>query len=209
MYADEFLPTYDVSDSVAVVVDAAPEETWEALMEVDLIAVGKRKPLVGVLGGIRMLPELAAHLLHGERPPAAPERMRLRDTAEMPASDGGWVLLGERSGETIALGLVGRFWRPVITFREVDRDSFRDFAEPGWAKTVYELSVHGLDDGRTLLTGVMRTATTDERARTWFRRYWTFGVGSGAHVLVNGVLEMAQEAAERAHASRGGMVMAP
>lgn len=26
-----------------------------------------------------------------------------------------------------------------------------------------------------LLSGLMRTATTDERARRWFRRYWTFG----------------------------------
>ena len=201
MYADEFLPTYDVSDSVAVVADAAPEETWDALMDVDLIELGRRRPLVGVLGALRMLPELAAHLLHGERPPAAPERMRLRDLATLPASDGGWVLLGERPGETIALGLVGRFWRPVIAFREVDRDSFRDFAEPGYAKTIYELSVRPLEDGRTLLTGVMRTATTDDRARTWFRRYWTFGIGSGAHVLVNGVLEEAREAAERASRS--------
>jgi len=30
-----------------------------------------------------------------------------------------------------------------------------------------------------------RTATTDEHARRWFRRYWTFGIGSGAHLLVN------------------------
>jgi hypothetical protein len=39
----------------------------------------------------------------------------------------------------------------------------------------------------------MRTATTDERARRWFRRYWTFGVGSGAHVLVNGVIELTRD----------------
>jgi hypothetical protein len=35
----------------------------------------------------------------------------------------------------------------------------------------------------------MRTATTDEQSRRWFRRYWTLGVGSGAHVLVNGLIE--------------------
>ena len=122
--------------------------------------------------------------------------MRLRDTATMPVTEGGWVLLGERPGESIALGLVGKFWRPVIAFETVARDDFRDFAEPGFAKTVYELSVHGLDDGRTLLTGLMRTATTDEHARRWFRRYWTLGVGSGAHVLVRGVLEQARETAE-------------
>jgi hypothetical protein len=43
----------------------------------------------------------------------------------------------------------------------------------------------------------MRTATTDEHARRWFRRYWILGVGSGAHVLVSGVLELTREEAER------------
>ena len=36
----------------------------------------------------------------------------------------------------------------------------------------------------------MRTATTDEHARRWFRRYWTFGVGSGAHILVAGTARL-------------------
>lgn len=198
MFAEDFLPTYDVSDAVAVVVDAGPAETWEALMSVDLIEVGHDKPLVGILGGLRMAPELASHPLHGELPPSAPEHMRLRDLAAVPASEGGWVLLGERPGEALALGLVGKFWRPAISFAAVGRERFRDFAEPGYAKTVYELSVSGLEDGRMLLAGLMRTATTDEHARRWFRRYWTLGVGSGAHVLVNGVLEQAREFAEQA-----------
>jgi hypothetical protein len=198
MFADEFLPTYDVSDAVGVVVSTDAAMTWDALMDVDLIDVGRSKPLVGVLGGIRMAPELVSGLLHGRRPNAPPDRMRLRDTTALPADRGGWILLGERPGEAIALGLVGKFWRPVIAFADVDAEHFRDFAEPGYAKTVYELSVRGLDDGRTLLTGLMRTATTDEHARRWFWRYWTVGVGSGAHVLVNGVLEQARDNAERA-----------
>jgi hypothetical protein len=197
MLVDDFLPVYDVSDAVATVVAADAPTAWDALIGVDLIEVGRRKPLVGALGALRMLPELAAHLLHGERPPAAPERMRLRDTAEIPADRGGWVLLGERRADEIALGLVGRFWRPVIAFAAVAADQFRDFAEPGYAKTVYSLSVRPLDGDRTLLRGEMRTATTDEHARRWFRRYWTFGVGAGAHVLVAGLLEVARDDAEQ------------
>src|ERR1044072_7355526 len=177
MYCDEFLPTFDVSDSVGVVVDAGPAETWDALMDADLIAIGRSKPLVGRLGGVRMLPGIVRMVLHGDRPPKAPRSMRLRETTAAKPSDGGWVLLGDEGGETLALGLVGKFGRPAIVFAAVERDDFRDFAEPGWAKTIYELSVHELDDGRTLLTGVMRTATTDEHARRWFRRYWTLGVG--------------------------------
>ena len=209
MFADDFLPTYDTSDAVGVVVDAGPRATWDALLEVDLMDVGRSRPLVGLLGAIRMVPALLNELLHGRRPPPAPKRMRLLDTASMPVADGGWVLLGERPGASLALGLVGRFWRPVIEFRTVTREDFRDFSEPGFAKTVYELSVRDLDDGRTLLTGLMRTATTDEHARRWFRRYWTLGVGSGAHVLVRGVLERARDVAEQRSPLEAEPVHAP
>jgi hypothetical protein len=194
--ADEFLPVYDVADADAVVVDADLDATWQALLVADLIEVGRRKPLVGVLGALRMLPDLAAQILHGEWPSAPPERMTLHDIAKIPLGEGGWTLLGERPGEEIALGLVGKFWRPVIDFAAVPAGAFADFAEPGYAKTVYSLSVRVLGDRRTLLSGLMRTATTDEHAQRWFRRYWTFGVGSGAHVLVNGLLEVVREDAE-------------
>ena len=198
--ADDFLPFYDVSDEVATVVDADSDTVWEALMNVDLLDVGKRVPLAGVLGALRMLPEIVSHLLHGERPPHAPESMRLRELAEMSPEQGGWILLGERRGEAIGLGLVGKFWRPVIQYEQVSADRFRDFDEPGYAKTVYALSIRPLPDGRSILSGLMRTATTDEHARRWFRRYWTFGVGSGAHVLVHALLETVRNTAERAPA---------
>jgi hypothetical protein len=196
MPADDFLPVYDVSDEVATVVEADPQTVWEALLVADLLDVGKRAPLAGMLGTLRMLPELASHLLHGERPPGAPKSMRLREIAQLPADQGGWVLLGERPGEELALGLVGKFWRPVIRYAQVPADGFREYDEPGWAKTVYVLSVRPVADSGTLLSGLMRTATTDEHARTWFRRYWTFGVGSGAHILVHSLLDAVRETAE-------------
>jgi hypothetical protein len=197
MLEDEFLPAYDVADAVAVVVHANAGTTWAALMDVDLIELGRRHPLVGLLGAVRLLPELIGHLLHGEPPPAAPQRMHLRDTTTMPASSGGWILLSERPGEEMALGLVGKFWQPVIEYAHVAAEDFSAFSEPGYAKTVYGLAVRPLESGEgTLLSAVMRTATTDEHARRWFRRYWTFGVGSGAHVLAGGLLDAAREDAE-------------
>jgi hypothetical protein len=204
MLVDDFLPEYDVSDAVATVVHADLATTWDALMEVDLIDVGRKRPLIGVLGAIRMLPDLVSQVLHGELPQRPPEHLRLRDAATLPASHGGWVLLGERPRDEIALGLVGKFWRPVIEFANVTAERFRDFSEPGYAKTIYSLSVRRLDDQRTLLSGVMRTATTDEPAKRWFRRYWTYGVGSGAHVLVNGLLDVTCEMAESRAGARQG-----
>ena len=196
MLVDDVLPVYGVSDGVATVVDADVATTWDALMDVDLIEVGRRRPLVAALGALRILPELVTHLLHGEAPPRAPEQLRLRDMPTVPQDQGGWILLGERPRDEIALGLVGRFWRPVIVYAKVAPEAFREFHEPGYAKTIYSLSVRAIEDRRTLLSGVMRTATTDEQARRWFRRYWTLGVGSGAHVLVNGVLDVTRDMAE-------------
>ena len=118
-------------------------------------------------------------------------------TLQSPASAGGWILLGERPGQEIAFGLVGKFWRPVIEYAELDAPAFKGFSEPGYAKTVYALGVRPLAADRTPLAGAMRTATTDDRARRWFRRYWTLGVGTGAHILVNGLLDVVREDAQR------------
>ena len=196
MLIDELLPVYDVSDSVATLVDADVAIAWDALMEVDLIEVGRKRPVVGLLGAIRALPDLVSQALHGRLPQRPPRRMRLHDLATAPADKGGWVLLRERPRDEIAFGLIGKFWRPVIEFSTVPAARFREFAEPGYAKTIYSLSVRAIDERRTLVSGAMRTATTDEHARRWFRRYWTLGVGSGAHILVNGVLEVTRRTAE-------------
>jgi hypothetical protein len=177
MLADYFLPEYDVSDAVATVVDADLATTWNALMDVDLIDVGRKRPLVGILGAIRILPDIVSHMLHGEPPQRRPEHLRLRDMAQLSLDEGGWVLLGERPRDEIALGVVGKFWRPVIEFAKVPADRFLEFAEPGYAKTIYSLSVRSLDSRRTLLSGTMRTATTDAR-----RGAGSVGIGHSASV---------------------------
>ena len=198
MLLDDFLPVYDVSDSVATVVNADVSTTWEALMQVDLIEVGRQRRAVGMLAALRALPEMVTRLIHGESLPHAPERLRLRDWRPFPPHSA--VGAGRRTPRRRDRPRTGRqIWLPVIEFAPVTREGFRDFAQPGYAKTVYALSVRALAPEQTLLTGVMRTATTDEQARRWFRCYWTLGVGSGAHVLVNGVLDMAGEIAEGEH----------
>jgi hypothetical protein len=196
MDLDALLPEYDVSDEVAVTVAAPADVVWDALMDADLMEVGRRRPLVGALGALRILPEVLQRLVHGEAPEAPPERMTLRDTAGGAPGDGSWVVLAEEPGRALALGLTGRFWKPVIEWAAVPAEAFGAFAEPGFAKTVYALEAVPLDGGRTRLSGTMRTATTDEHARRWFRRYWTLGVGSGAHLLVGALLETARDAAE-------------
>jgi hypothetical protein len=83
---DEFLPVYDVSDAVATVVEADARTTWDALIDADLIEVGRQRPLVALLGAVRILPDLVWQRLHGEHPPATPARLTLRGTTELPMS---------------------------------------------------------------------------------------------------------------------------
>jgi hypothetical protein len=176
-------------------VAADADTAWAALMDTDLIDVLRRRKLAGALAVLRTVPEIVARRFRGEGRPPVPERMRLRDTVGTPSEEGGWILLADRPRE-LALGLVGKFWRPVIEYADVPAGRFRGFAEPGWAKTVYHLRAEPLHAHRTVLKATMQTATTDETARRWFRRYWTFGVGPGAHVLVGALLELARERAE-------------
>lgn len=101
--ADAFLPVYDVSDAVAAVVEADRQTAWQALLDVDLLRLGREVPLVGMLGALRMLPEVIGHLLHGEPPTKPPPSMRLRDLPSIPMPRGErLVRRGADCGMTIA-----------------------------------------------------------------------------------------------------------
>jgi hypothetical protein len=47
MPLDDFLPVYDVSDAVATLVNAHLATTCDSLIDVDLMEVGRQKPLIG------------------------------------------------------------------------------------------------------------------------------------------------------------------
>ena len=194
---ERYLPEYDVSDSVACVVAADLGTTWDALVDADLIEVGRKHPLVAVLGFARMLPEFAAHLLHGERMPDQPERLRLKETTELSVSQGGWVLLGERA-ERRARSRSG--WQVLAAGDRVRRRSrpsgFRDFSEPGWAKTVYDLGSAGsMDGGRCSPPRcARRRPTTAPGAGSGATGRWE--LDSGAHVLVDGLFDSVRDRAE-------------
>ena len=198
-FADEFLPVYDVSDAVATVADADPGMAWRALLDVDLLKLGREAPIVGMLGALRMLPEIVGHLLHGERPAKPPESMRLRDLPSMPTYEGGWILLDEREGHEIALGLVGKFWRPVIEWAQVTSAvEIRDFDEPASRRGSWPSPARS-----RLQQDAADRADADSdhrRARAQLvPPLLDLGVGSGAHILVGALLDSARRAAESDH----------
>jgi hypothetical protein len=161
MLIESVMPTFDTVIAQHIVVAADPSTTFEAARAVDLLSV--RSPLVTSSMWIRGLP---VRIFGTATPPVLRlvigEGLGLR----------GWLLLGERADREIAFGAVGRFWQPVIEWRDVPLTEFASFAEPGWGKIAANFSVLPYGECSTLLSYECRTVTTDPESRRRFLRYW-------------------------------------
>ncbi len=181
MLIDRYLPDYDVTVVRHAIVEADPETTYDAMLEADLTDTG---PIVRALSRLRDVPAIRSRLLDGK--PSTPPLERLR-FADVTGTDE-WTRLAEHPGEEFVFGAVGTFWRPAIEWRRVDPEAFAAFDDPGYAKLAIGLSVRPYGERRTLLTYEARTATTSERARRNFRRYWRL-IGPFAGYVMSRALE--------------------
>lgn len=157
---DRFAPRYDIMQAQHLVVDAPPAQTYAAVRSLDFTDVGGF--VVDAAFWVRGLPER----LKGQ----APERTPLTFDTMTSASD--WVVLGERAGEEIAAGVAGRFWKPVIEWKRLTPEEFTEFAEPGFGKIVFSLSVRPYGETRSLVTYDVRVTMTDSASHAKFRAYW-------------------------------------
>ena len=87
--------------------------------------------------------------------------------------DAGFVLLAERPGREIVVGVVGRLWTLTDTAPVAldGRDAFLGFSEPGNAKAALNLAV-GPAAGGSLVVTETRAVTTSPDAHRAFDRYW-------------------------------------
>ncbi len=172
MVIDTVMPTYDVVIAEHIVVPRDPPTTFAAARGLDLLRV--HSPLLDAAMWMRQLPQW----LTGRPAPRLP-RLVIGEGVGMP----GWLVLGERPGREIVFGAVGRFWQPVIEWRDVDAADFPGFAEPGWGKIAANFSVLPYGPGKTLLSYECRTATTDPESARKFARYWWLIRPFVAHIL--------------------------
>jgi len=152
---DEFLPSYDVNEVHSISTGAPPAAVMDAIRGLTAVEV----PVLVALMAIRSVPALLR---------------RRRLPVRGPLLDGfrksGFVQLSEAPDELV-LGSVGRFWQPTGGLRRIEAAEFAGFAEPGWAKAVFNLQIDRVGE-RTVLSTETRIATTDEQARRSFARYW-------------------------------------
>lgn len=191
MLVDRHLPNYDVSDVYSVTVNATPEETWRAIRTANLWS----DPLVRALSNVRLLPTRVLAVVRRQPQPETPSAVRFGDLVE---SGDDWVKLGEERDVELVAGLIGKFWQRDFGFRRVSPEEFAGFEEPGYAKTVIDLSVRPYGSQRSLLLYETRTATTDDESRKKFARYWRF-IRPFAGVIMRRGLAVIKAEAEGAH----------
>ncbi len=85
----------------------------------------------------------------------------------------GFILLAQTPNQEIVLGLVGRFWTACGDIQKIDAESFRNFNQSGFAKAVWNFSLHPISGGVILRTET-RVKCLDEMSLQKFARYWRF-----------------------------------
>jgi hypothetical protein len=159
---DEVLAEYDVNEVHDLWVPARPDATYEAVKAVTAAEVRLFGPLM------RLRTFGRSGQAFGPNAPLLDEMQK-----------DGFVPLGERPGEEVVLGAIGRFWSPTGN-RPIPTPDFAGFSEPGYAKAAMNFRVTADRDG-TRITTETRVVGTDAAASRKFRRYWlVIRLGSGA-----------------------------
>jgi hypothetical protein len=95
---DELMPVYDLKATYSIRVAASPARVWQEIMNIDF----SQMPLARRLMALRSL---------GRKKPQSSDKTRT--LATMVESDaGGFKEIGRVPGQEIALGIIGKFWRP-------------------------------------------------------------------------------------------------
>ena len=159
---DELLPQFDEFERHERLVHAAPSAVYASLRRVDLLSSRTIRWLIllrGAPGALRQWSRKA-------RRPSRPRMLTLSQMLER-----GFVLLGERPGRELALGVVGRFWTLGGERVTLDADGFAAFDRPGYAKVVWDFRLIPEGD-TTRLSTETRIRCLDAESRRRFRRYW-------------------------------------
>jgi hypothetical protein len=160
MLIDEWMPTYHAVERHQVRIAAPRERVWNTVRRMEF----GRPWVIRALMAVRTLPARLAG--------------RGRKTGDEEGDDGaggllraGFVLLDERPGEELLIGVAGKFWRPSGNIVRVSADEIRAFTRPGFAVATWNFAL--AEEGtHTVLSTETRVRCTDEASRRSFLRYW-------------------------------------
>ena len=151
MLIDEFLPTYDFSERHETRIRASAKKVYAAIDSTDF----NESWLIWSL-----------LVLRGLGFGNASKKLTLREGFD------DFAVLSEKPNEEILLGLAGKFWTLTGSLQKVNAGNFKAFNKAGFAKAVWNFSVHE-KNGETILKTETRVRCLDEDSRQSFALYWT------------------------------------
>jgi hypothetical protein len=160
---DKYMPSFETREHHETLVPADAARAYAALRALDFTV----SPIVRALFAIRTIPERWRNR-RSVRPAADRGPRPFLETA----LSIGWKVLEESPGEELVAGAVTQPWAPVVVFRGMPGAEFLAFAEPGFAKIVWNISSRPAGAGLARIATETRVATTDPASRRKFRRYW-------------------------------------
>lgn len=180
MLIDEWMPAFDAVERHETRIRATREQVWAAVRPLDF----GRPPVIRALMALRMLPSLFTRA----------GREKAARAGQGGVLGAGFVLMGERVGDELLLGVAGKFWRPSGNIARVTAGELRAFDRPGFAVGAWSFTLR--DDGdATLLATETRVRCTDERSRRSFLRYWRI-IGPFSALIRRVMLRSIRRAAE-------------
>lgn len=158
---EQHLPRFDAHEVHEVAIQAPTRTAYQAILSTNLRSTVVIRPLLL----LRALPSLLSTPWFVERTNISTFRALLQNSR-------GFFELGERPGEELLIGVVGRFWTMSGGVRQIEPAEFAGFAEPGYAKAVWNFHVRPDPSGGTLLSTETRVLCMDPGSRRRFMRYW-------------------------------------
>jgi len=159
---EQAIPSPDYVLDAEMVLPVPASVAFDAVSGFDLTDI--REPAARTMLWLRALPER----LRRRVPPRRPTRFTLDDLVI--GTD--WLLLGRRPGRDVALGAVGRFWTPVVSWEPVTPEEFATFDKPGMAKIAMSFTVLPYGEHRSVVAHEVRIMFFDDPTRSTFDLYW-------------------------------------
>ena len=138
-----------------------------------LISIQGRFPMTQI---DTFLPHYDAHEFHtitiAGRPDAVYRAIRSLDFSRSPIIRSLFILLADHPGQSVVLGLVGRFWLPTGQLLSVAPEDFYAVEPAGCAKAAWDFVIEETRPGRVRLSTETRVRCMDARSRKRFMLYW-------------------------------------
>jgi hypothetical protein len=178
------MPAWDAVERHSIRIRVPADAVWRVARAMDF----RGSMLIRTLFALRSLPALLTRGSAGGEALGCDMDGLLRS---------GFVLLEEREGAEMVLGLVGRFWTAAGGIQRVTPDEFRAWDRPGFARAAWNLSLAPSVNAReTTLSTETRVLCTDTESRRSFLRYWRL-VGPFSALIRLEMLRAIRREAER------------